>query len=227
MKKLRLILTAAVLFAAAAGARADSSVPVNLDWRFGLLASYDNVDAVFVADGSSYDINSTHCFSVGPIVSFDIIDYFSLQSGLYFSMYQFITGTSGAYMYNFSPGLVVAEEKTTLYNLTLPLYGVAKLPVREVGILLEAGPLFTCGLAGNIRTRILESDVSGTYEYVYDSKPYDHLKRFNCAIHLGVGAEFKGARVMVGYNIGVFNIARSSNRDIRVGGFTISASYLF
>ena len=78
MKKL---LAFTILAAAAASISANA-----MDWRYGILASYDNTGTVWLDNGKPNNMSSTSGFSVGAMVGYDFIDYFGIQSGLMFSM---------------------------------------------------------------------------------------------------------------------------------------------
>ena len=64
----------------------------------------------------------------------------------------------------------------------------------------------------------------------YDDNLFkDTLHPFNCLIHSGIGAEYMGARLTLGYNLGVFNIMRkeSHRSNLKTDGFFISVGYVF
>mgnify|MGYP006314351215 CR=1 FL=1 len=55
------------------------------------------------------------------------------------------------------------------------------------------------------------------------------LQPFNCLMHFGIGAEYMGARITAGYNLGVFDIMRvdSDRSDLMTDGFFVSVGYVF
>ena len=123
----------------------------------------------------------------------------------------------------------VTEETVRLYYLQMPVYAVGQYPLRnEAILLLEAGPLFGCGVLDQVTqsTHVLDTDIS-------DNKSESNiafgnvLSRFNASMHIGIGAEYMGARLMVGYNFGLFDMAVKEETVLKSGGFTVSLGYMF
>lgn len=201
------------------------TVPAYADWRYGLKASYDNTGATWTIDGERYTTRNISGFSLGPTVAYEFIDYFSVQSGLYFSMNGFATGDH-SFVKNIE---YVAEETVRLYYLQLPLYAVGQYPLKDdATLLLEVGPHFACGLTDHVTTsiKILGTDIeeeTSESNIAFDQK----LSRFNVAMHVGIGAEYLGARLMVGYDFGLFDTVLTEDTELRSGGFTVSIGYMF
>lgn len=199
--------------------------PAYADWRYGIRASYDNTGAAWTIDDERYTTRNISGFSIGPAVAYEFIDYFSLQSGVYFSMNGFATGDR-SFFKNIE---YVSEETVRLYYLQLPLYAVGQYPVHDDAILLlEVGPHFACGLTDHVTstTTILGTDLQD--EQSYSDIAFDKvLSRFNVAMHVGIGAEYMGARLMVGYDFGLFDMAVEETTQLRSGGFTVSLGFMF
>lgn len=228
MKKL---LAFTILAAAAASISANA-----MDWRYGILASYDNTGTVWLNNGKPNNMSSTSGFSVGAMVGYDFIDYFGIQSGLMFSMTDINSAEEyeGEHFGLFDLDELLLHMDIRMYYLSIPLFLQGKLPVGNVDLILEAGPQFYCGVASRITTTLdaFYQDYLDIYELEGNQSAYDYLQRFNCMIHFGIGAEYMGARFMVGYNLGVYNIARNAENDpersdLRTRGFSITAGYVF
>lgn len=201
------------------------SLPTYADWRYGIRASYDNTGATWTIDGERYTTRNIHGFSIGPAVAYEFIDYFSLQSGLYFSMNGFATGD-----HSFVKDLeYVVEETLRLYYLQFPLYAIGQYPLKnDATLLLEVGPHFSCGLTDQITTTLTLPQYQEQLEESESNIAFDQeLSRFNLSMHVGIGAEYLGARLMVGYDFGLFDMAVTDEDQLRSGGFTLSIGYMF
>lgn len=201
------------------------TVPAYADWRYGLKASYDNTGATWTIDGKKYTTRNISGFSVGPIFGYEFIDYFSLQSGLYFSMNGFATGAHGfvkSYEY-------VVEETIRLYYLQLPVYAVGQYPIKDdITLLLEVGPHFSCGVTDHYTVSGKFIDEEGKKEESASNVVFGQsISRFNAAMHVGIGAEYLGARLLVGYDFGLFDSVLTEETELRSGGFTVSVGYMF
>ncbi|HPG55438.1 MAG TPA: porin family protein [Candidatus Enterocola sp.] len=194
------------------------------EWHFGVTAGYENTGATWFQEGVKKELRNISGFNAGPVVAYDFIDYFSLQSGLYFAMNGFETSSHNILWNKYD---VVTSEKTILYYLQLPIFAMGKLPIGQVNFLLEAGPILSYGVASHTSTQIRVGNQTETYNS--NDAFNESLYPFNCLIHLGAGAEISGARLIVGYNFGVFDIGRDTknNNDMKTSGFVVSAAYLF
>jgi hypothetical protein len=110
----------------------------------------------------------------------------------------------------------------------MPVYAVGQLPLKnDAMLLLEAGPQLACGVA-DVITSTLYMPVLYPEEESQENVAFDNvLSRFNALMHLAVGAEFMGARIMVGYNFGLFDMSLVEGISLRSGGFTLSIGYMF
>ena len=201
------------------------TVPAYADWRYGLKASYDNTGATWTIDGKRYSTRNISGFSLGPVFGYEFIDYFSVQSGLYFSMNGFATGEHG-FIKNYE---YVVEETIRLYYLQLPVYAVGQYPLKDDAILLlEVGPHFACGVADHYTASAKFINAEGEQEESASNIAFGQsLSRFNVAMHVGIGAEYLGARLMVGYDFGLFDTVLTEDTELRSGGFTVSIGYMF
>lgn len=192
------------------------------DWRYGISASYDNTGATWTVDNETHGTRNISGFSIGPTIAYEVVDYFSVQSGLYFSMNGFATAG-----HSYILGMEVkAVETARLFYLQLPVYAVGQLPLKnDALLLLEVGPHLACGVASHITTEIELADRTETQQS--SSAFEEDLSRFNAAMHFGIGAEYMGARIMLGYNLGLYNMALKKDTELRSGGFFVSVGYMF
>lgn len=194
-------------------------------WRFGINVAYENTGANWELDGKTKGINNISGFSVGPTVAYEAVDnYFDIQSGLSFAMNGFSAQDQSIFGNNH---FLNEEELVRLYYLQLPVYAVGKLPVKEATLVLEAGPIFAAGVGGKAVTTYKSEGVSRTEE---KEDVFEHgLSRFNCLIHFGIGAEYQGAKLTVGYNLGVFDMVEDGHirSDLTTDGFFVSIGYVF
>ena len=201
------------------------SIPAFSDWRFGINVSYENTGADWELDEKIKGINKISGFSIGPSVAHEAVEnYFDIQSGLSFAMNGFSVQDQSIFGNNH---LLKEEEIVKLYYLQLPVYAVGKLPVKEASLILEVGPIFAAGVGGNATTIYKAGDK--TYTEDRDDIFEHGLSRFNCLIHFGLGAEYLGAKLTVGYNLGVFDMIEDGHvrSDLTTDGFFVSIGYVF
>ncbi len=201
------------------------SIPAFSQWRFGVNVAYENTGATWSLNDTKKKINNISGFSVGPTVAYEAVEeYLDVQTGLSFAMNGFATQDQSL----FGQSHVLSEaEVTRLYYLQLPIFAVGKLPVREATLLLEVGPILEAGVGGKTTTTYKLGDISQTTENNDVFK--EVLNPFNCLIHFGIGAEYMGAKITAGYNLGVFNVMREgTNRsNLKTDGFFVSIGYVF
>ncbi len=201
------------------------AIPTYSQWRFGINVAYENTGASWTLDGNKKEINNISGFSIGPTVAYEAVEnYFDVQTGLSFAMNGFATQDQSL----FGQSHVLSEaEVTRLYYLQLPIFAVGKLPIKEATLLLEVGPIFAAGVGGKTTTSYKLGEIIHTTENNDVFK--EVLNPFNCLIHFGIGAEYMGAKLTVGYNLGVFDIIRDSaiRSDLTTDGFFVSIGYIF
>ena len=195
-------------------------------WRFGVNVAYENTGAMWKYDDKTQAVNNVSGFSVGPTVAYEAVEnYLDVQSGLSFAMNGFSLQDNAIFGQNH---ILSAQEDIRLYYLQVPVYAVGKLPVREATLLLEVGPIFSAGVGSKstISYKLGGLEYTDTYN---DNLFEDALHPFNCLIHFGIGAEYMGAKLTVGYNLGVFNIMRedSHRSNLKTDGFFVSIGYIF
>lgn len=201
------------------------SLSAHADWRFGLHASYDNTGASVMYGGEKGGTRNISGFSVGPVVAYEFFDYLSVQTGVDFLMNGFATLDKSMIL----DVPYEVEDVLRLYYLQVPLYAVGQLPIRgeEATLLLEVGPNFACGVGDEIISTLHASGITPIEESQSNVAFDNVLSRFNVSMHVGIGAEYMGARLMVGYNFGLYNLSLVEDTKINSGGFTLSVGYMF
>lgn len=199
------------------------SIPAFADWRFGINVSYENTGAEWEVEGKRLGVSNIDGFNIGPSVAYEAIeDYLDIKSGINFAYNGFTIQENAIFGKNHK---LTLEETIRLYYLQFPLYVVGKLPIKEASLLLEVGPIFAAGVGGKaIATLKTEEEmVTGKNNELFK----DVLDPFNCSIHFGIGAEYMGARIIVGYNLGVYDIMKDPDNKITTDGFFVSIGYVF
>lgn len=199
------------------------SIPAFADWRFGINVSYENTGAEWEVEGKRLGVSNIDGFNIGPSVAYEAIeDYLDIKSGINFAYNGFTIQENAIFGKNHK---LTLEETIRLYYLQFPLYVVGKLPIKEASLLLEVGPIFAAGVGGKaIATLKTEEEmVTGENNELFK----DVLDPFNCSIHFGIGAEYMGARIIVGYNLGVYDIMKDPDNKITTDGFFVSIGYVF
>lgn len=199
------------------------SIPAFADWRFGINVSYENTGAEWEAEGKRLGVSNIDGFNIGPSVAYEAIeDYLDIKSGINFAYNGFTIQENAIFGKNHK---LTLEETIRLYYLQFPLYVVGKLPIKEASLLLEVGPIFAAGVGGKaIATLKTEEEmVTGENNELFK----DVLDPFNCSIHFGIGAEYMGARIIAGYNLGVYDIMKDPDNKITTDGFFVSIGYVF
>lgn len=199
------------------------SIPAFADWRFGINVSYENTGAEWEEEGKKLGVSNIDGFNIGPSVAYEAIeDYLDIKSGINFAYNGFTIQDNAIFGKNHK---LTIEETIRLYYLQFPLYVVGKLPIKEASLLLEVGPIFAAGVGGKaVATLKTEEEmVTGENNELFK----DVLDPFNCSIHFGIGAEYMGARIIVGYNLGVYDIMKDPDNKITTDGFFVSIGYVF
>ena len=199
------------------------SIPAFADWRFGINVSYENTGAEWEEEGKRLGVSNIDGFNIGPSVAYEAIeDYLDIKSGINFAYNGFTIQDNAIFGKNHK---LTIEETIRLYYLQFPLYVVGKLPIKEASLLLEVGPIFAAGVGGKaVATLKTEEEmVTGENNELFK----DVLDPFNCSIHFGIGAEYMGAKITVGYNLGVYDIMKDPDNKITTDGFFVSIGYVF
>lgn len=207
MKKMRFMLVVAMLAMVTA-----VSAQMNLGIKGGVNMSNFYGDEL---DGKNVKIG----FHIGLAADYDFAYNSAIQTGLYFT-------TKGA-KYTDSFGENISGEITAnpMY-LQLPVHYAYKIDVSPgTRIVLHAGPYAAYGVGGKIKASGSAGDISAETES--DVFGDNRFKRFDAGLGLGVGAEFGPLLLDLGWDMGLVNIADSSNGDIKNQNAYLSVGYRF
>lgn len=212
MKKMRFSLIAAMLvFVTVASAQ------VNLGVKGGVNMSN------FYGDELT-DKNAKVGFHIGLAVDYEFAYNMAIQSGLFFT-------TKGAKYETDIPVVGNIKAITNANYLQLPVHFAYKLDVTPgTRIVFHAGPYAAFGVGGkrkidNQWTEALE-DLFGSPDIKTFDKDYG-FKPFDAGLGLGVGAEFGRIILDLGWDMGLVNISRSSNGNIKTQNAYLSVGYKF
>ena len=199
------------------------SLPAFSQWRFGINVSYENTGADWKENGKKLSVSNIDGFSIGPSVAYEAVEnYLDIKTGINFAYNGFTIQDRSMFGQNH---LIALEETIRLYYLQFPVYAVGKLPIKEASLLLEVGPILSAGVGGKAYATLK------TEEEVLTGENNDLFKEtldpFNCLIHFGIGAEYMGAKITVGYNLGVYDIIKYDYSEIFTDGFFVSIGYVF
>lgn len=199
------------------------SLPAFSQWRFGINVSYENTGADWEEYNKKLSVSNIDGFNIGPSVAYEAIDdYLDIKSGINFAYNGFTLQDRSIFGQNHQ---AILEEKIRLYYIQFPIYVVGKLPIKEASLLLEVGPILSAGVGGKASAtlRTDEEMITGENEELFK----EILDPFNCLLHFGIGAEYMGAKITVGYNLGVYDIIKYDYSKILTDGFFVSIGYVF
>ena len=157
-------------------------------------------------------------FHAGIGADFEFAPNIGIQSGLFFS------GKGAEYKYN------SAEVKVTANYLQLPVHLAYKIDVMPgTKVVLHAGPYVAYGLGGKTKLNVAGKDLAEMDTFKDDSsiEAFNGLKRFDAGLGLGVGAEFGRILVDLGWDMGLTNLSRIDNADIKTQNAYLSVGYKF
>ena len=203
-----------------------TSITAFSQWGFGINVAYDNTGASWKYDVKAQKVNNISGFSITPTVTYEAVEeYLDIQSGLGFAMSGFSVQDNSIYGQNHNYSI---KQDIILYYMQVPVYAVGKLPIKEATLLFEVGPILSAGVGSK---STISYKLEGLEYIDQDNENLfkETLHPFNCLIHFGIGAEYMGARLTVGYNLGVFDIMRidSERSDLLTDGFFVSIGYVF
>ena len=158
-------------------------------------------------------------FHAGIGADFEFAPNIGIQSGLFFS-------TKGAkYTYN------SAELNVTANYLQLPVHFAYKIDVMPgTKVVLHAGPYVAYGIGGKRKidsqfTDILKP-IFGEPEVNTFDKDFGY-KPFDAGLGIGVGAEFGRILVDLGWDMGLTNLSRIDNANVKTQNAYLSLGYKF
>ena len=151
----------------------------------------------------------------GIVVDFSLPKSFAIQSGLLYAQQGF--RATAVYMNQKS------TYKITLHYIQIPINAQYKLALgRNTSLLFQTGTYFGFCFWGTAS----DNGITVPIRMGYSEK--DELKTFDFGLGLGVGVQFYGLQVRVGYNIGLYNLRPLYFSDkSRNHGLAITVTYLF
>ena len=159
------------------------------------------------------DKNMKTGFHIGVGADFEFAPNMAIQTGLLFS-------SKGA-KYTYSS----AEIDVNANYLQLPIHFAYKIDVMPgTRVVLHAGPYVAYGIGGKTSAGNLEVD---TFKDDAFLDVLNGLKPFDAGLGLGVGAEFGRILVDLGWDMGLTNISRIDNADLKTQNAYLSVGYKF
>ena len=156
-------------------------------------------------------------FHVGIGADLEFAPNIALQTGLFYS-------TKGAEYLSKADGDPI-DVKVSANYLQLPIHIAYKIDVTPgTKVVLHAGPYIAYGIGGKAKAGTLEMD---TFKDDAKLNVFNGLKPFDAGLGLGVGAEFGPILVDIGWDMGLTNLARASNVDVKNQNAYISLGYKF
>lgn len=208
MKKLRLSLVAAMLMVITA-----VSAQTSLGIKGGLNMSNFYGDEV-------NDKNMKLGFHVGLVADYEFAPNMAIQSGLLFTTKgsEFKLGTEN----------VKIEQTVNPMYLQVPVHFAYKADVMPgTRIVFHAGPYVAYGIAGKAKVKGTLGDSSAESRSVNVFGDKALLKPFDAGLGLGVGAEFSRFLVDIGWDMGLVNISKADNGNIKNQNAYLSVGYKF
>lgn len=157
-------------------------------------------------------------FHVGLGADFEFAPNIGIQSGLFYS-------AKGA-EYTYSS----AEVNVTANYLQLPVHVAYKIDVTPgTKVVLHAGPYVAYGLGGKTKVNLGGTQLGSVDTFKDDSAidAFNGLKRFDAGLGLGVGAEFGRILVDLGWDMGLTNLSRIDNANVKTQNAYLSLGYKF
>ena len=161
------------------------------------------------------DKNMKTGFHIGVGADFEFAPNMAIQSGLLFT-------SKGA---KYTTDLVSTELNANANFLQLPLHFAYKIDVMPgTRVVLHAGPYVAYGIGGKTSAGNIEVD---TFKDDAFLDVLNGLKPFDAGIGLGVGAEFGSILLDLGWDMGLTNISRINNADVKTQNAYLSVGYKF
>ena len=164
------------------------------------------------------DKNMKVGFHVGVGADLEFVPNMGIQTGLFFS-------SKGA-KYTFN----AAELEVNANYLQLPVHFAYKIDVMPgTRVVLHAGPYVAYGVGGKTKLNIADREISDVDTFKDNSSidAFNGLKPFDAGLGLGVGAEFGRILVDLGWDMGLTNISRINNADLKTQNAYLSLGYKF
>jgi hypothetical protein len=132
---------------------------------------------------------------------------------------------------------ISAVASSSLRYLQVPLYAMFVRPVGNIEFYAGAGPYYSFGISGNVKTSVTTNYADGTKETeVYESRAFpedgggaSEFKRSDYGMGATAGCRMNnGLFLNIGYQLGLMNIDRQSSTDsYKSRAFQIGIGYYF
>ncbi|MDN5296798.1 MAG: porin family protein [Bacteroidota bacterium] len=164
------------------------------------------------------DENVNFGFNLGLALDYEFQPAMAVQTGLFFT-------TKGSKVTREIEDLLSGDFTQTLNYLQLPVHFAYKYEVTpETRIVFHAGPYIAYGVGG--KSELTSGDASISSNKVFGDETYQY-KPFDAGLGLGVGAEFGQFLLDLGWDMGLVNISRIDDGNIKNQNAYLSIGYRF
>jgi hypothetical protein len=208
MKKMKLSLVAAMLILVTA-----ASAQMSLGVKGGLNISNFHGDELSNKDAKIG-------FHIGILADYEFMYSHAIQTGLFL--------TTKGFKSEYTSAVGNFKYRENLMYLQLPVHYAYKLYVSPgTRVVFHAGPYMACGVGG--RRKATSGSLLGEWENVKKVFGDGNMqyKRFDAGLGLGVGAEFGPILLDLGWDMGLVNISRTRNGNIKNQNAVLSIGYKF
>ncbi|MCE5205859.1 MAG: PorT family protein [Porphyromonadaceae bacterium] len=156
-------------------------------------------------------------FHIGLSADYEFTPNSALQTGLFFTTKGLKTQDAD---WN-------AEYSENLMYLQLPVHYAYKMDVTPgTRIVFHGGPYAAYGVGGSRNASVGNINAEWDVDNIFGDGTVQY-KPFDAGLGLGVGAEFGPILVDLGWDMGLVNISRTSNGDIKNQNAYLSLGYKF
>lgn len=180
--------------------------------RFGVIAGINSNKT------TNEDVNSTGS-TFGVLSEIPVVNNFYICPGI-----QVTQKTSALSYKTYHNTYELSAERAVIKYLEIPLNVKFKFNTENsIPLFITAGPTFSYGLKGTVKTDNWESKNVYANETVFD------LNRFDFGLGASVGAElFKHVQISLGYNMGTDSVSKlDCNLKSKNRTTTLSVAYVF
>lgn len=155
-------------------------------------------------------------FLIGPTVEFPLSQDFSIESGVLLSC----KGFKDSYEETYQGGYYKSKTTFNLWYIDIPVLFKYNFQINEkINLYPAIGPYIGIGLKGQSKNKSESNfgDETSTNDIKWGSdEETDMLKRFEAGLVFGGGIEYKAFQLGIYYNLGLANIAASSENGVTI-----------
>ena len=167
---------------------------------------------------------------IGPTVEFPLMQDLSIESGLLLSS----KGFKDSYEESYQGGFYESKTTLNLWYIDIPILFKWNFKISEKTSLYPAiGPYIGIGLKGYSKNETKSNSGEETHKEDIEwgnDEDTDFFKRFDAGLTIGGGIEYKAFQLGIYYNLGIANIAPSSENGAtiqnRVLQFTLGYRFI-